>query len=293
MVRDRSRGEAELIIFDGVDDRILYRSDSYKLPEGGIAETWNTNHDSISGLLADYGIIPDRTPLYGPADFSWGNDEYALFSDSTPLPGNSGVASLSLMIRSERRGIKKIYSYIHNDNSGKLVLDSSVVGYYLSPTERRIVAISLDEIASLEGSRHRELRFNGAHLTIGFTREQTSSTGLTEAVLSGQYFMTRSFLDKNVDPNIAIDGDPLILIAAKQGNWDIVFLLIEKGAESAVIDSRGRILLHYAALEGDRDSVIRLLAMGMNKSFLDSESKSPADLARETGKTSLVPLLEN
>jgi len=293
MVRDTIQGVVELVIFDGVDDRILFRSESYKLPEGGIPEIWITNQDSISGILGDHSIVPDRAPLYGPADFSWGNDQYALFGDSTMLPGNRGIASLSLMIRSERRGIKKLYTYVHRDSSGKLILDSSVVGYYLSPSERRICAISLDETVSPAGVHHLELRFNGAHLTIGFTRVQTSETGLTEAVLSGQYFTTRSYLDKEADPNIAIEGDPLILIAAKQGNWDIVFLLIERGAESAVIDSRGRILLHYAAREGNREIVIRLLAMGMNKDFLDSDSKSPADLAGEAGMSALVPLLEN
>ncbi|MBB6478881.1 ankyrin repeat domain-containing protein [Spirochaeta isovalerica] len=292
MVQDNVSSTVILMIFDGIEDRVLFESEPFDMPEGGIGVLWKENRESFSQKLGDYSIIPDRNPSYGPGDFSWGNDEYSIYEETTMLAGNRGIASLNLIIKSEKKGVKSLYSYTHNDTKGSVLLDSYVVGYYLSPQERRILAISLDDRGG-EGEDHKlSLRFNGAHLTIGFARVRTERTGLIEAVLSGQYYTTRALLEEGADPDIAVEGEPLLLMAARQNNWDIVFLLLQGGAEPAVVDGKGRMLLHYAALSGNRENVIRLVAMGMNKSYRDLEGRTAADLAEIYNNDFLIPLLK-
>ncbi|MBI9100642.1 MAG: ankyrin repeat domain-containing protein, partial [Spirochaetaceae bacterium] len=86
--------------------------------------------------------------------------------------------------------------------------------------------------------------------------------------------------------------EPLILLAARQFNWDIVFLLIEYKASFAVIDSRKRTLLHYAAIDGHEGIVKKLLTLGINKRFTDIEGETALSLAEKNHHTSLLPLLE-
>ncbi|MBN2656196.1 MAG: ankyrin repeat domain-containing protein [Spirochaetales bacterium] len=292
MIHNHESGEVLLTIFDAVEDKSLYVSETFFLSDGGIPSLWYDHQDAFSQKLGEFSILPDGDPSYGPAVFSWGNDEYSIYNEVTNLPGNRGIASLSLLISSEKKGMKKVTSYIHKDED-VLLLDSSIAGYYLSSSERRILVISLDDLEYQDGKENRVLRFNGAHLTIGYVRERNENSGLIDAVLSGQYYTARSWLNKGSDPGVEVEGIPLLFMAAEQGNWDIVFLLMENGASPAAVDNRGRILLHYAAGEGNREAVVKLLALGMNRKFRDEDGRTPADLAEESGFYDLVPLLKN
>lgn len=289
LVEDHGDNTLRLIIVDTVVDSLLFDSQATEVKSGGIAGFWNTRLEEFSAKLAESGIIPEAKPLYGSGTFSQGNEKYTLNAEVRRLEGERGIAALSLTISSDRRGFKELYSYVYDGKNENILLDFTVLGYFRSPWENRIAVVSLADLGD-----SRVVSLNGAHLTSGYRREITGDTRLADAVLSGQFYMTEMALEKGADPRYTVPGAaPLVLLAASQGNWDIVFLLLEKGAEASVVDSSGSTLLHYAVMQDNRDSVIKLLKMGLNKNYRDGEGRTPLDLARTGGFTDLSDLLSD
>ena len=79
--------------------------------------------------------------------------------------------------------------------------------------------------------------------------------------------------------------------AAAGGHWDVVYRLLHKGANTAVIDGRGRTPLHEAA-KGGHDGMVRLLIKN-NASIntADELGKTALHEAAEGGYESVVELL--
>lgn len=292
LVHWKADSSAYLIIIDTVDDSVVFQSEPRPVDDSGLAGLWNTEIELYSSKLSEASIIPESDPRYGGYEFTISNEKYLLFSESESLPGNRGKAALDLYIKSERRGSKKLYAYVHNDETERILMDYHILGYFQSPWERRVAVFSLEDYYEPGGGSTVQLRISGAHLTIGYVRDKSSPSRLLEAVLSGQFYTTRTLLREGADPGLSTPGGkPLVLMAAEQGNWDIVFLLLEEGADPAVTDVKRRTLLHIAAFSGDRDAVFKLISLGLNRKFRDEEGKSSLDLAREQGHSHLEELL--
>ncbi len=293
VIIDRDDNTLSLMILDAVIDKILWISTPEDLGRRSPGTVWRENSDLFSENLSRWEIIPNEHPQYGGLQFSFREDEFKLFSKETLLTVNSGIASVSLKIESKLRGTKSLYNYVHDTETAKSLFSFNVLGYFQSPWENRIAVLSVSDYQNAEGEGFSELKFSGAHLSIGYKKMESSETLLIDSVLSGQFYNARQLLIDGADPDATVPtGDPLILMAAKQNNWDIVFLLIEHKADIAVIDGDKRTLLHYGALLGDSEAVRKLILLGINKNFKDIEGESALSLARNNNFMNVVNLLE-
>jgi len=97
----------------------------------------------------------------------------------------------------------------------------------------------------------------GAHLTIGFRSNQYQAGELVESVLCGQYYITRQLLDRGVPIETKDNrGYSVLLLAARNGKWDIAELLLERGANPNVRDGSGKSPADYAAEAGKGESFV-------------------------------------
>jgi ankyrin repeat protein len=83
-----------------------------------------------------------------------------------------------------------------------------------------------------------------------------------------------------------------IALAACNGHEAIVKLLIEKGAEPSVQNSRGMTPLHWAAWNGHEAIAKVLVEKGAELSVQNRDGYTPLLVASNHGQTSIVKLLE-
>ncbi len=113
----------------------------------------------------------------------------------------------------------------------------------------------------------------------GATIERTSREGsaLAIAVSHGDYELVRRMLSLGGDPNeMAPDGAPLVLAAARDGNREIARFLVQKGADPELRGEDGISLVTWAFAQRD----LRLLDASL-------EVGAPIDLRLPGGKTML------
>ncbi|MDA3812105.1 MAG: ankyrin repeat domain-containing protein [Spirochaetaceae bacterium] len=257
---------AWLITFDAIEDKVLWISDKYEINEtNSILTIWNDQVDLFSDKLSEANIIPDLNPQFGGLSFTMMQDDYSIFSEELRQAGQQGITSLSLKIVSKKRGEKSLYEYTQSDKQDLVLIDFQVLGYFKSPWEDRIAVVSAEDSHREKENNILTLRFSGAHLSIGYRRIENEETQLIDAVLGGQFYNTRNLLIQGINPNSRVStGESLVLLAAKQYNWDIVFLLLEYGADLQGRDKDKRSLLYYAEQEGNIDAVKRLLLLGFH-----------------------------
>lgn len=284
----------KLIIMDTVEDKTLWLSPVYEINESaGIAITWNQNVDQFSEKLSEFNIIPQIDPQYGGTSFTLLEDEYKLFPEEIKQTGINGISSVSLKIESKNRGEKSLYKYVHSGESKSILIDFYVLGYFKSPWENRLAIVFAEDFLNENGVDSIQLKFSGAHMTIGYRRVESHETKLIDAVMSGQYYNSRNLLEKGAGADsIAQNGEPLVVLAAKQFNWDIVFLLLDFGADINQIDKLKRNSLHYAAINGDLSIVVRLLDMGADSTQMDSRGDDPESLAEKNHHGRISALLQ-
>ncbi len=282
----------KLLIFDAIEDKEIWLSPFYSVDEvSGLVSVWNTQVDLFSEKLAAASIIPDSDPLYGGTLFTFNDTDYQIRSDEKRQMGIRGISSLSLIIKSETGGEKSLYNYSNNE-SGILLSEFIPLGYFKSPWEKRIAVIS-GENTSRNNDQINTIRVSGAHLTIGYKRVLTDEVKLIDAVLGGQFYNTRNLLEKGIDPNFTVaPGDPLIHRSARQGNWEIVTLLLKYGASINGLDKMGRTILHYAAISGEMNSCIYFLQNGANREITDSNGDSSFSLAKKNNFNGIADLLK-
>lgn len=293
VIIDKEKSTHTLFILDTVIDKVLWTSSPTDLNGRSLSTLWSKKSDLFSENLSRWDIIPNDHPQYGGLRFSFGGDDFKLYSEETLLTANRGIAALTLNIESQLRGNKSLYKYVHDSAKGNTLVSFHVLGYFQSPWEKRIAVLSVSDFQSSENEDFSELKFSGAHLGIGYKRIESTESMLIESVLSGQFYNTRQLLLEGENPDTTIPtGTPLILMAAKQNNWDLVFLLIDYKADIAVIDGDKRTLLHYGAELGDVEAVRKLILLGINKDFKDVEGDSALSLALENDFIDVVNLLE-
>jgi hypothetical protein len=282
------------LIIDTVEDEALWLSPLYSVEgNSGIPNIWNENIDVISQKLSYYGIIPQNDPLYGGAVFSLIDDDYKLYSDELRQTGVNGISTVSLKIQSHLRGEKSLYKYVYSRKDKRILIDFSVLGYFKSPWENRVAVVYAEDYLEEDGKDFIELKFSGAHLTLGYRRIESNQTRLIDAVMSGQFYNCRSLLEAGVSPDTSVHtGESLLVLAAGHSNWDIVFLLLEFGADINSVDHEHRSPLHYAVLEEDIQIVKKLLEKGVDKRLSDSRGDTALSLAGKKGNSEIMALLE-
>lgn len=144
-------------------------------------------------------------------------------------------------------------------------------------------------------------------------------TALMRAAENGHAETVKLLLDANADPNtkdtkewsaltLAVYGghsrastwlakrsknhlDAAVLVAAIQGNPEIVELLIESGAIVETRNASGQTPLMLAARNGHRDAVEKLVRNGANPFAQDPDGSTPADHATQKGHLEVADLL--
>jgi uncharacterized protein len=74
--------------------------------------------------------------------------------------------------------------------------------------------------------------------------------------------------------------------------YDIIYLLVKKGAGLNIKDKKGNTPLMLAVIKGDEAIVKLLAASGANISLKNNAGKTALDLARENNYQQIVKLLE-
>lgn len=119
-----------------------------------------------------------------------------------------------------------------------------------------------------------------AHSPDGFT-------GLGFACFFRQPGVARLLLDQGANPSLASSNGlhlaPLHSAVAAD-SFELVDLLLARGAEPNPKESSGSTPLHNAAGHGIREIIERLLAAGADRAAANNEGKTPSDIAKQYGK---------
>jgi ankyrin repeat protein len=89
-----------------------------------------------------------------------------------------------------------------------------------------------------------------------------------------------------------VDGWPLLMIAAKEGDKPMAELLLRSGADVNAENNSSEVALHYAALHGHKEMVQLLIDHGANVNVKNDAAATPLAAATSAGKTDIVALLK-
>ncbi|MDC7232785.1 MAG: ankyrin repeat domain-containing protein [Spirochaetales bacterium] len=282
-------------ILDLIDDVLLFESPRWTLLEGQTpAELWE-RHPEWYPQLIRFGITPGADFLSGGQIFQHDGSSYRMSytldrSESEMYPGGMTKNIRIDLFRNNSSG-KTVYNYSPSEKDDT-VEDMILKGYILSPFEKRTAIVALEKSAPQGETPRWRYRIIGAHLTVGFSAVKQQGSALAEAVLNGQFYVSRMLLGEGADPDSRDSrGYTPLLIAARLGHWEIAGLLIDAGAVPGQADDRGRRALHYAAEAGEEQTVRLLLGAGARKNLKDLNGQTPADLAAAAGYSSVRKLL--
>lgn len=192
--------------------------------------------------IREKGIVSSRMgETFGAEDFDYQGKSYRVL-----MSGDEGTPVLRILNLSSN-SFKDI-TVLEDENSRRL----SLLGGLISPYEKRACLI-----LRYPWGGHRVF---GAHLTIGFRSNQYQAGELVESVLCGQYYITRQLLDRGIPVETKDNrGYSVLLLAARNDKWDIVELLLDRGANPDVRDGSGKSPADYAREAGKGEAfVIRL-----------------------------------
>jgi uncharacterized protein len=290
---DKGGGKTwQWFIQDLVDDRILYTSPRWTLMTGQKPlELWQKHPEWYSQLVR-FDITPERTILKGEKTFRLDGASYSLevvMDRSETADSPEGVThEIAVRFYRNYNTAKAIYDY-HPDPSKEVVDDMVLKGYIKNPNENRIAVIALEKSGPDSAGAVWKYRVFGAHLTVGFTPVVLKGSELAEAVLNGQYYVSRMFLENGADPEEKdVRGYTALLLAARRGLWDIALLLLNAGADPDVSDDKGRTPLHYAVEADALNVVSRLLERGADPDKLDSRGLSPRREGEIKGNPAII-----
>jgi ankyrin repeat protein len=128
------------------------------------------------------------------------------------------------------------------------------------------------------------------------------NTVLYCAAASCSIEIVQAILDKGVNPNNGLlssssstdDKCSPLMIAAMHKKWDIVLLLLARGANATLLNYQKWNVLHYAAEKCAPDDIIKsLILAGADPKGKNSDRRTPADIARERGYLSTASYIEH
>ena len=279
-------------IQDLVEDKLLFSSPRWTLMEGqSPAELW-ARHPEWYSQLVRFGITPDDTVIRGEKIFRLNNIPYrmeVIMDRSETADEPEGLTrNISIQFYRNNNTVKTIYSY-QPDPARGVVDDMVLKGYMKNPFENRIAVVALERSGPRSGETEWKYRVFGAHLSVGFSPIIRKGSELAEAVLNGQYYVSRMYLQNGADPNEEdLRGYSALLLAARRGLWDIASLLLEAGADPDRADDTGRTPLHYAVEAEDKDVVSILLDRGADPDRKDSKGLSARQEASIKGNPVII-----
>jgi ankyrin repeat protein len=106
---------------------------------------------------------------------------------------------------------------------------------------------------------------------------------LLKAVNMGQTKAVELLLVKGADVNKNFSGITPLHVAAARGLLDIMYLLVDQGAEVNAKDNRGNTPLHYAVFAGHQPQVAWLLDHGANPGIANRDGHTPEGMLLEWG----------
>jgi len=99
-------------------------------------------------------------------------------------------------------------------------------------------------------------------------------------------------LSRDPDPNLRDGrGSPALHVAAASGRVSLMKQLLSLGADPAVVDQYGFTALHWAAQNGQLESARHLVEEVKVERVADQFSRTPADLAKSRGHTTVSDYL--
>lgn len=119
------------------------------------------------------------------------------------------------------------------------------------------------------------------------------TTPLLIAVKNGDRDMVALLLDKGAYPRAGTGGDAVLHIAVYTKRFDIAQLLLDKGADINVKNPLGLTPLHYAVYHATPKEVELLIKRGADVNARDNEGKTPLALAKGYDRDEVVKLLRD
>jgi ankyrin repeat protein len=103
-----------------------------------------------------------------------------------------------------------------------------------------------------------------------------------------------AILDQGVDVNmISTAGWTGLMGACNWSKWDIVRLLLQRGANPTHVSVNKQNALHFAAeRDAPEDIITSLIEYGVDPTFKDEEGKTAADLARMNDSPDIASYIE-
>jgi Ankyrin repeats (3 copies)/Ankyrin repeat/NACHT domain len=125
------------------------------------------------------------------------------------------------------------------------------------------------------------------------TRDIEDRTALSQAAGSGNYDVVQLLLQNGADTSLkeTQDGTTALHFAAMFDREDVVELLLHHGAEIDVQDNRGVTPLMYASGIGLESIAELLIKHGANVNMKDNRGQAPLDRAEQEGNSHIVKLL--
>lgn len=281
-------------ILDLIEDRILYESPRWMLLKDQTpAELWSL-HPEWYPQLVRFSIDTSHDVRRSGQIFKFGSDSFRMSStldrsESAEYP-EGWTKSIRIELYRNHNTAKTVFSYDAAQAEG-MIDDLILKGALFSPFEKRSALVCLEKSGPGKDSLNWKYRIIGAHLSLGFSPVTLSSSVLCEAVLNGQFYVTRMLLAEGSDPDSQdARGFAALLLASRLGHWQILELLLEKGAVDKGSDLEGRTALHHAVIQGDAKSIALLMDHGFNPDQKDLDGNSPRILAALDGRASIMKL---
>jgi len=116
-------------------------------------------------------------------------------------------------------------------------------------------------------------------------------TAISMAASEGKLNCLKLLLEYGADINGAGNSVPPLHIAAEESRLEVIDYLISQNVTIDKRDAGGRTALMYAASEGNRRSVVKLISAGANISISDNEGAIARTYAEEEGHHNILKYL--
>lgn len=124
------------------------------------------------------------------------------------------------------------------------------------------------------------------------TRNSSGFTPLAIAVTTNQSDVINTLLEKGASPFAEINsrGDNVLTVAFKKNNSEMLGYIVKYSGNKT--DIKGNTILHYAAKFGDKETVVRLLGLGLDKNIKNYAGELPYNLAVNWKHKDIAELLK-